>query len=190
MCAAWGRFTATEGARRRNAHPSPGRCRGGCTRGSLAVGDDDLYYRWESQFHRCLLAGLLFLCCGRGWVQTLGGFLPYLLYLPVSVKNVGGLEDGGGTELASEAADVELLGASGRLQAARPGQPAPSSGVTRLLGAEQGSPAQKEAGSAGTRPAPSASTRSPDTGSPGTILVALARLPLAPSTVFLTFLTL
>lgn len=109
---------------------------------------------------------------------------------PVSVKNVGGLEDGGGTELASEAAVVEMLRASGRLLAARPGQPAPSSGVPRLLETEQGSPAQKEARPAGTRPAPTASIRSPDTGSPGTILVALARLPLAPSTVFLTFLTL
>lgn len=54
-------------------------------------------------------------------------------YLPVSVKNVGGLEDGGGTELVSEDADVEMLRASGRLLAARPAQPAPSSGVTRLL---------------------------------------------------------
>lgn len=43
-CTAGGRFTATEGARRRNAHPAPSRCRGGCTRDSLAVGDDDSFY--------------------------------------------------------------------------------------------------------------------------------------------------
>lgn len=110
-------------------------------------------------------------------------------YLPVSVKNVGGLEDGGGTELVSEDADVEMLRASGRLLAARPAQPAPSSGVTRLL-ETSGIARPERSRPAGTRPAPSASIRSRDTGSPGTISVAQARLPLAPDIVFLTSLTL
>ena len=107
VCSAWGRFAAAEGTgtRRRNAHPTPSRCPGGWTRDSLAVGDDDsFYYRWITVY-RCLTAShplpLLFMCCGRGWARTLRGFLPSC-YLPVSVKNVGGLEDGRGTELASE----------------------------------------------------------------------------------------
>lgn len=67
-----------------------------------------------------------------------------------------------------------------------PRHPPESLGSWRQLG----SPGQNEARPAGTRPAPSASIRSRDTGSPGTISVAQARLPLAPDIVFLTSLTL
>lgn len=105
------------------------------------------------------------------------------------MKNVGGLEDGGETGLASEAEDGEILLASGRLLAGRPRLPVPASGVSGLLETEQGSSAKKDARRAGPalRPPPSAGAR--DTHSTGTVSVALRTL--APGiVVFLTSLTL
>lgn len=193
LCRAWGRVTATEGARSRNAHPTPSHCRGGCTRDSLPVGDDDsFYYRWNHSLIAPSSVASLFLSspCAAAEAECRHSAVASPCYLPVSVKNVGGREDGGGTELVSEAAGAEMLLASRRLLAAGPGQPAPSSRVTQLVETEQRSPGQKDARHAGTRPAPSASIRSPDPGSPGTILVSPARLPLALGIVFLTSLTL
>lgn len=148
----------------------------------------------ESQFNSCLFASLLppllFSSCAAAESGCRHSAVSSSPYLPVSVKNVGGLEDGGGTELASEAADGEMLLASGRLLAARPGQPAPASGVAGLLETEGGRLAKKDARRAETRPASSASIRSPGHCSPGTILLAPGRLTLAPGIVFLTSLTL
>lgn len=99
-----------------------------------------------TQFNSCLLAGLPLLsssCAAAEGGRRHSAVSSPSCYLPVSVKNVGGLEDGGGTELASEATVAEMLLASRRLLAARPGQPAPSSGVAGLLEAVPGSPGQK-----------------------------------------------
>ena len=94
----------------------------------------------ESQFNSCLFASLLppllsssFAAAESGCRHSAVSSSPYL---PVSVKNVGGLEDGGGTELASEAADGEMLLASGRLLAVpgSPHQPRVSLGSWRLRG--------------------------------------------------------
>ena len=164
VCTAWGRFSSHPGARRWNAHQTPSRCSGGCIRDSC--------YRWcwffplslEFQFN-------------SGWLASLPPPLPLLVLrrrlgadtrpfplLPasLSLKNVGGLEDGGETELVLETTDGEMLLASGRLLAGLPPQPAPASGVPGLLETEQGSPWPKKMPSVReTRPAPPTSVRNP-----------------------------
>lgn len=195
VCTAWGRFHSHPGARRWNAHQTPSRCPGGCIRDSC--------YRWcwffplslEFQFNSGGLASLpppLPLLVLR---QRLGADTRPFPLLPasLSLKNVGGLEDGGETELVSETTDGEMLLTSGRLLAGLPRQPAPASGVPGLLETGQGSPSPKKMPTVReTRPAPPTSVRNPwrDTHSPGTISVALARLTLAPGIVaFLATLT-
>lgn len=146
VCIAWSRFHSHPGARRWNAHQTPSRCPGGCIRDSC--------YRWcwffplslEFQFNSGGLASLpppLPLLVLR---QRLGADTRPFPLLPasLSLKNVGGLEDGGETELVSETTDGEMLLTSGRLLAGLPRQPAPASGVPGLLGTGQGSPSPKK----------------------------------------------
>lgn len=176
-------FTGTEGTRRRNAHQPLRLCPGGCIRDSPAGGDgDSFFWGMESQFNSYLLASLrpplLFWCCGRDWMQTLGRFL---FSLPPGLREkcrrTGGWRRdraGLGSRGRGDAPrEREALGSASRAARA-------ASGVAGVLETERGSPGRKDARCAGTRPASSASIRSPGRCSPGTILVAPGRLTLAP----------
>lgn len=176
-------FTGTEGTRRRNAHQPLRLCPGGCIRDSPAGGDgDSFFWGWNHSLIAIFSPASVLLSSSGAAAETgcRHSAVSSSPCLQVSVKNVGGLEDGGGTELASEAEEGGMLPGSGRLLAVRPGQPAPASGVAGVLETERGSPGRKDARCAGTRPASSASIRSPGRCSPGTILVAPGRLTLAP----------
>lgn len=125
-CGARGRFHSHRGGEEERP-PNPSGRPGGCTRDSSAVGDDFLY-PWNhslvtassqppSSSSSCAAAEA---GCRHSAVSS----PPYLL---VSLKNVGGREDGGGTELAAGATGRGMLLASPRQPVARPGQPAPAS---------------------------------------------------------------
>lgn len=187
-CGARGRFHSHRGGEEERP-PNPSGRPGGCTRDSSAVGDDFLY-PWNhslvtassqppSSSSSCAAAEA---GCRHSAVSS----PPYLL---VSLKNVGGREDGGGTELAAGATGRGMLLASPRQPVARPGQPAPASRGSGLLGTEQGSSGKRVAW-CGDRPAPSSSIPNLGTGSPGTTSVDPATLPLAPVIVFPTSLAL